>query len=105
MAVDLKSLSDQALVHEILSSERTLLTARFRHSQNMLEDTSELARIRKGIARLRTEVRGRELASGVAKDSMLSKYSASFAPKASEATGASGGGFLSGIVDKLAPQE
>lgn len=105
MTAKSKSLSDEALVHEILSTERALLTARFRHSQNMLEDTSELARLRKSIARLRTEARTREIAGGSQKDSLLTKYAGSFKPAASEGASAAQGGFLSGIVDKLAPQE
>lgn len=102
---NLSELSDQQLVHEILGTERSLLRARFQHSQNLLENTTELGRLRKSIARLRTEVRTREIAGGMLKDSLLSLHSATFKAEAETGGAAAGGSFLSGLVDKLSSNE
>ena len=51
----------KALVHRELQLERELMDALFRHEDNQLEDTSKLAKLRKGIARARTLQREREV--------------------------------------------
>ncbi|MCB9763134.1 MAG: 50S ribosomal protein L29 [Alphaproteobacteria bacterium] len=57
---ELKELSDQDLVHRELSLERQLVTAQFRLYTNQLEDTSQLGKLRRDIARLQTAARERE---------------------------------------------
>ena len=57
---ELKELDDKALVHRELQLERELMDARFRNKTGQLEDTSKLAKLRKGIARARTLQRERE---------------------------------------------
>lgn len=106
MASEFKDLSDEQLVHRVLARERDLVTARFDHSQNQLENTSTLRVIRKDIARLRTEVRTREIAQNVGKDALLSKHRGSFgAAPAPQSGGVDRGGFLKGIVDRIATSE
>ena len=108
MGLDLKGLSDQALVEKISTTERDLVTARFDHAQQQLEDTSTLSRIRKDIARMKTEVRARELAQGLRKGQLEVQFSSSargVAPVSAERTAADRGGFLKGIVDRLTAKE
>ena len=97
-------LSDQDLVVKVYEAERALVAARFKHSTNQLENTSELRNLRRSIARIRTELRTREIAGGLSKDSLLSlhKPAAKGAGAADSADAAEEkGGFLKGIVDKV----
>jgi large subunit ribosomal protein L29 len=99
-------LTDEQLVHRVLQTERDLVTARFKHSMNQLENTARLRVLRRDIARLQTEARSREAAAGLAKNALLSKHSASFgAARPAGGPAAEKGGFLSGIVDKLTGKE
>ena len=101
-------LSDADLVHKVLQTERDLVTARFKHSLNQLENTAKLGVLRRDIARMRTEARTREVKNGLAKGQLLGTHRATFGGKAassSEAPAAEKGGFLSGIVDKLTGKE
>ena len=70
---DLKNLDDKALVHRELQLERELLDARFRMKTNQLEDTSKLAKIRKGIARARTLQREREIEQSLNPNTLLTE--------------------------------
>lgn len=103
---NVKELSDEQLVHRILNSERELVGARFTHSMNRLENTAQLRVYRREIARLRTELRNREVAQGSLKDSLLSSHRSSFSSgSAPDTSGPQRGGFLQGIVDKLSDAE
>lgn len=103
--VDLKSLSDEALVHHELQLERDLVRKNFAHKTNQLENTAELKVLRRSIARTRTEERTREVAQGLAKDALRNQFRATFKPDAAatadSAAQSSPGGFLSGIADKF----
>jgi large subunit ribosomal protein L29 len=100
-------LSDAELVHKVLQTERDLVTARFKHSLNQLENTARLGVLRRDIARMRTEARTREVKNGLAKGQLVGTHRSTFGGKAasSEAPAAEKGGFLSGIVDKLTGKE
>ena len=101
---DLHALSDEQLVHKELGLERDLIEATFRHKTGQLEDSSKLGRIRKDIARVRTAERLREVAQGVARNSLRDRYRSSFRPGAMAAPAAQAkesAGFLKGVVDKL----
>jgi large subunit ribosomal protein L29 len=108
-----EELSDEQLVHKVLQSERELVAARFKLGMQQLENTSRLRVIRKEIARMRTEARRREIAAGIARDSLLGQHRRSFtaesgsvsAGTAAPAPKAEKGGFLAGIVDKLKGKE
>ena len=104
-ATDLKSLDDKALVHRELQLERELMDARFRSKTGQLEDTSKLAKLRKGIARARTVQRERELEQSLTPNALRDAHRSSFTP--GEIGGGEGGagGFLKGIVDKVTPTE
>lgn len=97
---ELKELSDQDLVHRELSLERQLVTAQFRLYTNQLEDTSQLGKLRRDIARLQTAARERERAQGLARNALRDRYSSSFEPAVTSGGDAADDGFLQGIVDK-----
>jgi ribosomal protein L29 len=102
----LNSLSDKALVHRELQLERDLIHTRIRHRTGQLEDVSQLAKLRKGIARARTVQRNREVDQSLSSNALRDKHRSSFKPGAI-AVGdvASAGGFLKGIVDKVKKDE
>lgn len=103
---ELSDLSDEQLVHAELSLERNLVTARFQHATNQLADSSQLKKLRRDIARIRTACRTRELENGLRKNALRDQYATSFVPAAADATeGSASGGFLSGIVDKIGGDE
>ena len=101
-------LTDEQLVHKELALERALLTAKFQHATNQLEDSSQLKKLRREIARVRTAERGRELEQGLRKNGLRDQYKSSFDASSvdeSAAQGSASGGFLKGIVDKLGGTE
>ncbi len=101
----LGEMGDEAVVHKVLTLERDLVAARFRHSLNQLENTASLRGLRREIARLRTEMRRREREQELPKDSLLHRFRGSFqgesAASGEPAEAGEKGGFLSGIVDRL----
>lgn len=108
MAEQLQSLSDEQLVANLQSRERELVSLRFRHSMNQLENTATLRTVRKDIARIQTEARRREVAGGLSKGALVARHAATTAPAGTTETGAAApdrGGFLKGIVDKLTGKE
>lgn len=106
MATSLSSLSNEDLVSRVFAAERQLVAGRFQHSLNQLENTASLGFARKEIARLRTEIRNREAAAGVPKNSFLSTYRVKVVASATSGGGAEeNSGFLQGIVDKLSGNE
>lgn len=105
MTANATELSDQELVHGVLQAERELIDGRFRHSLTQLENTASLGVIRKRIARYKTELRAREMARSLSKDSLMQQFRGSFAPHAGGSAVSSKGGFLSGVVDKLGGNE
>jgi len=104
MSDSVKELSNEEIVSGLASKERELVTLRFAHSMNQLENTSKLRVVRKEIARLKTEARSREIAGSLAKGSIAASSLGSV--KEGTSGGKSErGGFLKGIVDKLATNE
>ncbi len=99
--------SDVELIHALLDSERDLIGARMRQSMNQLENTANLKVLRRGIAKMHTEARRREIEKGASKDSLLHEHRQTYsaAAAADEGEGTDKGGFLSGIVDKLSGQD
>jgi len=96
----LREIDDQSLVQKLVEQEHALVRARFQNSMGRLENTAALKGLRKDIARIRTELRTRESAQGLPKNALLnlrSKITITKADASSEQ-----GGFLQGVVDKLA---
>ena len=96
---EIKSLSDEQLVHSELSRERTLIDSRMKKSFGTLDDSSVFAKIRKDIARIQTEMTSREKAQSLAKNGLKALYRKSFVYSAE--SDESNGDFLQGIADKL----
>jgi len=100
----LQSMTDQALVHQELQFERDLIAATFRLRTGQLDDTSQIARLRKDIARARTAQRNREVAAGLGRNALRELHRSSFRPgqaPANAAPAAKGGGFMKSIASKL----
>lgn len=98
-AIDFKTLSDEQLVHHELSLERQLIESSFRHRTSQLDDMSKLKKLRRQIARIRTEERTREIAAGVGTDSLRNRFRGSFKAGALSAQVGGAGGFLKGISE------
>lgn len=92
---------DKGLVQQLVDKEHALVRARFANSMGRLENTATLKGIRKDIARIRTEIRRREIAQGLAKNALLG-LRGTVTVSATTASEAASGGFLQGVVDKLA---
>jgi len=106
---NLNELSDEQLTHRLFDVEHELVTARFQHSMNTLENTAVLKTMRKDIARIKTEARRRELEQGLAKDALIRNHRSSWRTGESDASESSTeeekGGFLQGIVDRLSSND
>lgn len=98
--MSLNELEDQALVQKLVEQEHALVRARFRNSMGRLENTASMKGLRKDIARIRTELRQREVAKGLPKNALLNLRSKITITKAESSSDQ--GGFLQGVVDKLA---
>ena len=60
---DIRAFSDDELVEELEDSHRALMNLRFRAATMQLADMNEVRRARKRIARIKTVIRERELAT------------------------------------------
>jgi large subunit ribosomal protein L29 len=65
--LELKGLSDQELTDELQSVEQHFYSLKFNNAASTLENTAEIKSVRRNIARLKTEVRARELAESTPK--------------------------------------
>lgn len=102
--MSVSGLTDQDLVTKLHQSERDLVSARFKHSTNQLENTATLRDLRRTIARLKTEARRREEQQGLGKNELLAKHRPADA-EASTGESKSSGGFLQGIVDRISSND
>lgn len=93
-------MDDAALVSELATQEHALVRARFALSMNRLDNTASVRVVRRDIARIKTEIRRREVAQGLSKDSILRSHRAEPVAVGGD-EGAAKGGFLKGVVDKL----
>jgi ribosomal protein L29 len=59
--LDTRSLSDEQLGSELEAAQRDYVSAKIEHATTGLQNPTELRGMRKNIARLMTEARGREL--------------------------------------------
>ena len=103
-----QELSDEQVVHRMLQAERDMVSARFKLSMNQLENTASLRVMRREIARLQTEARRREKEQDLPKNRLMALHRASFGGGETASTSgatAEKGGFLSGVVDRLANKD
>ena len=64
---DLSELSLAHLVEELRESKQEALNLRFRNATGQLDNTAEIKRVRRQIARINTLIRQREIAAAEAK--------------------------------------
>jgi large subunit ribosomal protein L29 len=106
MAQSYQAMTDEALVQALVQAERELVRQRFQLSMGQLENTSTLRTLRKDIARIKTEASRREAEQGLARNAIVNKYARSVDVDAAPAAAPKArGGFLKGVVDKLAGDE
>ena len=108
VAEEIRSMTDEALTHQMFDAERELVQARFHHSMGTLENTSQIGILRKQIARIQGEARSREIAQGLRKGALIQSHRATYqagTSSVSEEGSDAEGGFLQGIVDKLTTKE
>ena len=98
---EIRELTDVQLVHSELNCERELIDARFKKQLGTLESTGVFSKLRKTIARLRTEQRKRELDAGLPNNSLRNAHRPSFKPDSNAAESQASGAFLKGISEKL----
>lgn len=63
---ELKEMDLAALVDELHATKQEALNLRFRNATGQLDDTSELRKVRRQIARINTMIRAREIAAAEA---------------------------------------
>jgi ribosomal protein L29 len=102
---DLRGLSDEALVHFELATERELAALSLRHRMGNLEDTSRLGKLRKAVARAKTIQSERELAGGLERGSLRRSHRASFSATIQGGGQQEAAGFLKGVADRLGLDE
>ncbi len=98
--LDIASLDDAALIAKLAELDRQSVEAKFAHSMGQLENTAVLGQLRKDVARIKSEVRRRELAQGLGKGSLESKYQGVGAEGASASSASDESSFLQSVVDK-----
>jgi len=105
---EIKALSTPELVSAVKAAEREMVGLRFKLSMSKLENTAEIRNLRKRVARIRTEIRTREIAGTLPKDHLFEEHRPVAAEAASPAAAPQApvkGGFLQGIVDRLTGKE
>jgi ribosomal protein L29 len=95
---DFAALDDATLVAKLEQQHHDLVRAQFAHSMGRLENTSKLGGMRDNVARIETELRRREIASGLAKNSLRGKHRAGVRGTG-VASEESSKGFLAGVFD------
>jgi ribosomal protein L29 len=98
---DLQQLDDAALVRDLVTKQHALVRARFQKGAGKLDNTASIGVLRRGIARARTEIRRRERAQGLAKDSLLAAHPIDQRSLGGTTESTSGGSFLSGVTGKI----
>ena len=81
-STELKSLSDEQVVHAELQLDRDLIGLRFSKNADQLRNVNQIKVVRRNIARVRTEQRRRELEAGLAKNSLLEQHRSTFSASA-----------------------
>jgi ribosomal protein L29 len=97
---DLQAVADAELVANLAARQHELVRAQFSLSMNRLQNTSSIGRLRTAVARIHTELRRREIAAGLSKNTLVTRHRAA-TPVTSRGASEQSGGFLAGVVDKL----
>ena len=83
---DIKAMSDELLVHSELQLQRDIVHTRIDQVFEKSEDMMKLRKVRRSIARLRTEQRAREIQANLGKDSLRNTHRRTFVPEQGEST-------------------
>ena len=70
---EVREINTQDLKKEFREQKKSLMNLRFRKSTMQLTDTSELSKVRKTIARIKTVIREREIVEDISNDKNQSK--------------------------------
>ena len=70
---EVREINNDDLKREFRDQKRSLMNLRFRKSTMQLTDTSELSKVRKTIARIKTVIREREIVVDISNDTNQSK--------------------------------
>ena len=70
---EVREINTQDLMKEFREQKKSLMNLRFRKSTMQLTDTSELSKVRKTIARIKTVIREREIVVDISNDTNQSK--------------------------------
>ncbi len=105
MANGFQDKSDAELVSTLFTRERELVGARFKHSTGQLENTASVGGLRRQIARIKTELRARELTQGLGRDGLIAAHRGASDGGPSDQVNPARGGFLAGIVDKVSSND
>ena len=70
---EVREINTQDLMKEFREQKKSLMNLRFRKSTMQLTDTSELSKVRKTIARIKTVIREREIVEDISNDTNQSK--------------------------------
>jgi large subunit ribosomal protein L29 len=70
---EVREINTQDLKKEFREQKKSLMNLRFRKSTMQLTDTSELSKVRKTIARIKTVIREREIVVDISNDTNQSK--------------------------------
>ena len=70
---EVREINTQDLKKEFREQKKSLMNLRFRKSTMQLNDTSELSKVRKTIARIKTVIREREIVVDISNDTNQSK--------------------------------
>ena len=70
---EVREINTQDLKKEFREQKKSLMNLRFRKSTMQLTDTSELSKVRKTIARIKTVIREREIVVDISNDTNQSE--------------------------------
>ena len=65
-AAAIRDLSDEALIDQLADTKAELFNLRFQHVTGQLDNYSRLPQLKREVARIRTELRSREIAAAEA---------------------------------------
>jgi len=98
----LNALSDEALVHQEMTLQDSLMTNLLRHRLGKLVNTSVLKQTRRDIARAQTLLTLRETDNGLSKGSLKASHRSTWQRPAPSTEESAGAGFLKSLLDENA---
>ena len=105
-AKSMRDLEDSALVQRDWELSQELSTARIQLALGQLEQNSEIRRVRRSRAQVKTEMRRREIAAGLSKGALVQRHAGSIdtsavSSSADSAGSDSKGGFFANLRSRF----